>query len=118
MLEIETEDAGIVVVKVSGRLSKVDYDRFVPEFERIAGARGPLRLLIELDEFRGWDIAALWEELKFDTRHQDDLGRVAIVGDKTWQEWGTLLSKPFFKAQMRYFDRDEAVDPRSWLRPS
>lgn len=98
-----------------GRLARVDYDRFVPEFERIARAQGPLRLLIELDDFRGWDLPALWEELKFDTTHQNDMGRVAIIGDRAWQEWGTGLSKPFFKAEMRYFERDKAADARAWL---
>lgn len=116
MLTMKTEeDTGIVVIEASGRLSKADYDRLVPEFERMAAARGPLRLLIELDDFRGWEIGALWEELKFDLTHQGDMGRVAIVGDKAWQEWGTRLSKPFFAAEMCYFDRDEAADPRAWL---
>jgi hypothetical protein len=115
MLTMETDDAGIVVIKVSGKLSKADYQRFVPEFERIARERGPLRLLIQIDDFRGWDLPAPWEELKFDTTHQHDMSRVAIVGDKAWQKWGTLLSKPFFRARMRYFERDQAAAARAWL---
>jgi len=115
MLTMETDDSGIVLIRASGRLSKADYDRFVPEFERIARARGPVRMLIELDDFHGWDLPALWEDLKFDTTHQNDMGRVAIVGDKAWQEWGTRLSKPFFKAEMRYFDHGKAADARAWL---
>jgi hypothetical protein len=115
MLRIEPEDSGIVAIKASGRLSRADYDRFVPEFERLARARGPLRLLIELEDFRGWNLPAVWEELKFDTTHQNSMGQVAIVGDRAWQEWGTRLSKPFFKAEMRYFDRDRAADARAWL---
>lgn len=65
MLTMETEDTGIVVIRASGKLSRADYDRFVPEFEQIAKASGPMRLLIELDDFRGWDLPGLWEELKF-----------------------------------------------------
>lgn len=115
MLTMETETTGIVAIKASGKLSKSDYDRFVPEFERIARTSRPLRILIELDDFRGWELPALWEELKFDTTHQSDMGRVAVVGEKAWQEWGTQLSKPFFKAEMRYFDHDHAADARAWL---
>lgn len=115
MLSVTNEDTGIVEIKASGRLTKADYDRFVDVFERIAEAQGPLRVLITLDDFRGWDLPGLWEELKFDVTHQNDLGRVAILGDKTWQEWGTRLSKPFFKATMRYFGRDEAAAARAWL---
>jgi MFS superfamily sulfate permease-like transporter len=115
MLTIGTEDPAIVVIRASGRLTKVDYERFVPEFEQLAQARRPLRMLITLDDFHGWDLPGLWEELKFDTTHQKDMGRVAIVGAKAWQEWGTRLSKPFFKAEMRYFDRDQSTHARAWL---
>lgn len=115
MLTMETADSGIVLIKASGRLSKADYDRFVPEFERIARARGPVRMLIDLHDFHGWDLPGLWEDLKFDTTHQNDMGRVAIVGDRAWQEWGTRLSKPFFKAEMRYFDQNEARNAQAWL---
>lgn len=115
MLTMETDDAGVVLIKASGRLSKADYERFVPEFERTVRARGPVRILIELDDFHGWDLPGLWQELKFDTTHQNDMGRVAIVGDRGWQEWGTRLSKPFFKAEMRYFNRDQASAARAWL---
>lgn len=115
MLTMESYDSGIVLIKASGRLSKADYDRFLPEFERIARAHGPVRMLIELHDFHGWDLPGLWEDLKFDTRHQNDMGRVAIIGDRAWQEWGARLSKPFFKAEMRYFDRGQAAAARAWL---
>jgi SpoIIAA-like len=118
MLTMATDDAGIVTIKAAGRLAKADYDRFVPEFEGIARTRGPLRLLIELDDFRGWDLPALWEELKFDVAHRRDMASVAIVGDKGWQKWVTLLSKPFFRAHVRYFERDQAADARAWLMAS
>lgn len=115
MLTMETDDSGVVLIKASGRLSKADYERFVPEFERTVRARGPVRMLIELDDFHGWNLPGLWQELKFDTTHQNDMGRVAIVGDRGWQEWGTRLSKPFFKAEIRYFNRDQAAAARAWL---
>jgi hypothetical protein len=106
---------GIVRMKVTGRLGKADYEAFVPEFERLAAERGPLRILIELDGFEGWDAEALWEELKFDFSHQKDMGRVAIIGEKDWQEWGTWFSKPFFKPKIRYFERGETGMAERWL---
>ena len=127
MLTMTQEGGGIDVVDVSGVLTKADYDRFVPAFERLAG---PRRLLIRLDDFRGWLRAAdhdrpgrevviedqqrRWTEHLAAT-HQGDMGRIAIVGDRAWQDWGTTLSKPFFRAGMRYFDRDREADARAWL---
>ncbi|MGH6894998.1 MAG: hypothetical protein ACREJ5_00395 [Geminicoccaceae bacterium] len=50
MLTMETDDSGVVLIKASGRLSKADYDRFVPEFERIAGGR--VAKLVEIGQRR------------------------------------------------------------------
>lgn len=114
MLEIRPK-ADLVEIQASGRLTGDDYERFVPELERLASERGPLRLYIELNDFRGWDAKGLWKDLEFDVKHQDDMQRIAIVGDKAWEEWGTKLSKPFFKADMRYFTPDEAEAARQWV---
>jgi len=115
MLTITAGQAGILNVKASGKLTKADYERFVPEFERIAALRGPVRILMELDDFHGWDARGLWEDLKFDIGHRNDFERIAIVGDKAWQAWGTWLSKPLFKAEMRFFDRSEVRQAEAWL---
>ena len=118
MLGFESEtsrDIGIIRMKASGTITRQDVERFVPEFERVVGSTGPVRMMIELDDFQGWTFGGLWEDLKFDLGHQNDMGRIAIVGDKRWQDWGTRLSKPFFKAQMRYFDRDEFEQAEDWL---
>ena len=117
MLAIE-EGGGrgdIVVVTASGRLAAEDYRRFTPAFERLARSRGPLRVLLELRGFRGWDAGGLWEEVKFDVTHQWAFRRIAVVGERRWQGWGTWLSRPLFRAQMRYFDRSRMEEARAWL---
>lgn len=115
-MKADTSNAGIVRVKASGTVTKADMQAFVPEFDRIAGSSGPVRMLIELDDFTGWDAGGLWEDIKFDVSRQRDLARVAIVGDKVWQLWGTWLSKPFFLPEIRYFDRSEAAQAETWLK--
>ena len=115
MLRIDERQDGMVVMTASGRLTKADFDSFVPAFEEIAKRAGPVRMLVELVDFRGWDAAGLWEDLRFDFSHQRDMARVAIVGEKAWERWGTSLSKPFFKAEMRFFDRGEMDEARRWL---
>lgn len=113
---IEHNRKGYLVCRASGTLTKADYDAALPEFENALALRdGPVRVLIALEDFRGWEIGALWEELKFDVRHLDDFGRVAIVGDTKWEEWGIKLSKPFFSAEMRYFDLDHKDEAERWL---
>lgn len=70
---------------------------------------------IELKDFGGWDPEGLWKDVKFDASHQDDMDRIAIVGENKWEEWGTKLSKPFFKVDMRFFTPDRAAEARAWF---
>ena len=72
-------------------------------------------MLIQLVDFRGWETAGLWEDLKFDIAHQRDMARIAIVGEKAWERWGTTLSNPFFRGEMKFFDRSQMDEARRWL---
>jgi hypothetical protein len=116
VITIELDEKKFIVLRASGRLTQADYEAAVPEIENALTLRGkPLRLMVRLEDFRGWHLRALWDELRFDARHHDDLGRIAVVGDARWQEWGTKLSKPFFGCERRYFDWDEMDRAKAWL---
>lgn len=116
MMTIEHHPDDYLVLRASGKLTKADYDAGVPELENAMRLReGPVRLLILLEDFRGWDIGALWADLRFDAQHHADFERIAIVGDKRWQEWGTAFSKPFFGPKMRYFGQEQRPEAEAWL---
>ena len=38
-----------------------------------------------------------------------------MVGEKKWQHGMALLFKPFTKATIQYFGRDDAAKARMWL---
>ena len=76
---------------------------------------GPIRLMIVLERFKGWEIGALWEDLKFYVGHRRDFERISVVGHSRLEEWGTLLSRPFFGAKMRFFDVEDRDTAAAWL---
>jgi len=116
MIRIEHDRDSYLVLRVSGELGRADYEAAVPELENELQLRaGPLRLMIVLEDFRGWDAAGLWQELKFDTRHAGDFGRIAVLGESALEEWGTAFSKPFIGSKVRYFDSSERAAARAWL---
>ena len=108
-------DHKIVIVSASGRLLKEDYEHFVPEVERLIKEMGKLRLLFEMRDFHGWDAGALWEDIKFDLKHFADVERLAMVGEKKWEEWMAKFCRPFTTAEIRYFDQSQAEEARSWI---
>ncbi|HEY9553766.1 STAS/SEC14 domain-containing protein [Allosphingosinicella sp.] len=91
---VEMAESDELIHIVAGKtLKSSDFDYFVPRFENVA-AREPGRvpMVIELaPDFSGWDLDGIWRDLKFDVKHKDSFGRIAIVGDSKWEEWGTKI---------------------------
>ena len=115
-IQLKEETGGnILTVQVSGKLAKTDYERFVPEFERLVRERGKLRVLFDMTGFHGWEAGALWDDIKFDVKHFRDLERLALVGDKKWQHGMASFCKPFTSATIRYFAHPDDAKAREWL---
>ena len=118
MLSVEDRD-GLLYVRAGGRLEPQDYHRFVPHFETLSDrAPGAASMLIDLaPDFEGWSLAGLWRDAKFDVRHNDRFGRIAVVGDKRWEKWSADLSAPLFPgSEVRFFERGEGAAADAWAR--
>jgi hypothetical protein len=116
-IQIKEENGGrLVAVQVTGKLVKADYERCVPEFDRLIGKHGKLCLLFELTDFHGWEFGAQWDEIKLDIKHFADIERLAVVGDTKWEHGMVTFYKPFTNAATRYFDQANAAEARNWLR--
>lgn len=102
-------------IHLSDKLHRSDYERFVPEIDRRVQQHGKIRLLVVMEDFHGWDVGALWEDLKFDLRHFNDIERLALVGDRKWEKGMSAFCKPFTTAEIRYFDRGEIEAARRWV---
>ncbi|MBE0614624.1 MAG: STAS/SEC14 domain-containing protein [Burkholderiales bacterium] len=115
-IQLHEENGGrVLVVHVSGKLVREDYAQFVPEFERLVGQHGKLRLLFDMTGFHGWELSAAWEDLKFGVKHFSDIERIAMLGEAKWQHGMAAFAKPFTRAAVRYFDHADAADANKWL---
>ena len=115
-IQLNEENGGkLLDVHVSGKLAKADYEHFVPEFERLLRQHGKLRLLFNMTGFHGWETGALWEDIKFDVKHFADIERLAMAGDKKWEQGMAMFCKPFTRATIRYFDHTDIAGARQWL---
>src|SRR5580704_16153587 len=84
---LETISVGRVLeVRVTGKLTKEAYQKFVPAVDAQIKQYGKLRILFIMQDFHGWTAGAMWEDLKFDLKHWKDIERLAIVGDKKWEK--------------------------------
>lgn len=116
MIELLHFDSPRVVgFKMSGKLHDADYQKFVPLVDDAIARSGKVRLLAQFHDFHGWDMHALWEDIKFSTTHCTKIERIAMVGDKTWEKWMASVCKPFTMARIRYFDATQIDAAKTWL---
>jgi len=113
--QLPRSQGNILGFQMSGRLHDQDYVQFVPVIEAAIAEHGPVRLLAQFHDFHGWDPHALWDDIKFSSRHCHDVERIALVGDKAWERWMAGVCKPFTKAVIRYFDVSEMEQAWEWV---
>ncbi len=114
-LEINELDNGRVIdVTISGKLTDADYEKFVPLTEQRIKQFGRIGMVIILKEFEGWDVTAMWDDLKFDINHFSDIKKMAVVGHSKWDKFLSVLSRPFTAAELKYFDESEITAARQW----
>jgi hypothetical protein len=74
-----------------------------------------IRWYYELQNEEGWNPGALLEDLKVDIQHASDYEKIAVVGDKKWQEMITKAFRPFTKAEVQFFDLVEKEKAKAWI---
>lgn len=105
----------VVVVKATGLLTDEDYKNFVPELERLINERGAISMLVEFENFKGWEPKALWEDFKIGLKHPDDFKKIAIVGDKAWFHLFAIIADAFTCGEVKYFNHNEIQQAWDWI---
>ena len=114
--KLERSHDGILGFTLSGELHDADYKEFVPAVDAAIASHGKVRLLAHFHDFKGWDLHALWDDIEFATTHCTKMERIALVGEKKWEEWMAKVCKPFTMAKVQYFESSEMDKAWAWLR--
>ena len=114
-VELQESQGKIARVRISGKLSKQDYERLTPHIDAMIAQHGKIRILMEMHDFHGWELGALWEDMKFDLKHFKDIERLAMIGEKRWQEGMSKFCRPFTTAKIRYFEKGSENEALAWL---
>lgn len=107
---------GAIELNVEGQLQAEDYEDFEPLVEEQVGRNGAINLLVRVGDFSGWSPAAMWEDLKFDVKHYNDVSRLAIVGKEHSDKWMATVSKPFTSAEVEFFPERSLQQARAWVQ--
>jgi hypothetical protein len=111
----EVTHGSVVEVDLHGKLTRRDFAEFVPETERLIARYGRIRLLVMLHNFRGWDVGALWEEIKWEIKHFNHIDRIAIVSDRRWHQVMVHVCNWFTTGAVRYFPLTQLLEAYDWV---
>jgi len=112
--EIPINESHIFAFEISGKLVAEDYNILMPRLERLLKKEGRISLLIKLENFDGWTLKALWEELKVGFEHNKDFLRIAFVGSSFFEKILTEIGDLLMAAEIEHFDNES--DALNWLR--
>ncbi|SEA12006.1 STAS/SEC14 domain-containing protein [Microbulbifer marinus] len=104
-----------LTMRVRGKLTHEDYASLEPMLESaIAGVENPkINVYFDATEMEGWEPRAAWDDFKLGVKHGREFNRVAMVGNRRWQEMAAKVGSWFIGGEARYFeDEGEAM---SWL---
>jgi SpoIIAA-like len=115
-IAIEHERDNVFRLAVRGTLLKAEFDgcqeRLADEITR----RGRVRLLFVLEEFKGWEPQANWNDLYFFVKHGGSIERLAIVGDERWRSAALRFAvADLRKGPVKFFTGDALADAQAWL---
>ncbi len=117
LMKLEQSTPDILGFLASGRLTDNDYKNFlIPEVKTAIDEKGQIRLLFQLDGFRGWEIQAAWDDLIFGMEINSNVDKIAIVGDSRWEQWVARLVKAFTHGEARHFDLGHMDEAWNWVR--
>src|SRR5262249_2686344 len=112
---LKSDSDKVLAFRLSGKLHDDDYKTFVPMVDAAIDKEGKVRLLAQFHDFQGWDLHALWDDIKFSSTVCAKVERVALVGEETWEKMMANVCKPFTMARVRYFDVAEINAAWAWL---
>lgn len=83
-----------------GKLTHADYETITPIIDSaLDGVHEPkVKVLVDGTEMEGWETRAAWDDFKLGLKHGSEFEKVAIYGNKHWQEI-TAGSLWFYNAQ-------------------
>lgn len=119
MIKILPEtQSDLLAIRAEDKLTTEDYENiFVPQMNKLIEKYGKVRvLLIFSEDFKGWELGALWEDAKVGLHHRNDFSKIAVVTDKKWLDWTAQLGAIIMNGQLKTFDPKEIENAFQWIQ--
>ena len=102
-------------LKASRKLTHEDYEIITPMIDSALNSvtEPKINALVDGTELEGWELRAAWDDFKIGLKHGNEFEKIAIFGNKKWQEVLSKIGSWFISGEVKYFDNAE--DALFWL---
>jgi hypothetical protein len=113
---IQQEEGNLRVLRITGLLKKSEMDATLAAEARQWTSATRVKVLAIAEDFQGWERGADWGDMSFLISHDDQIDKIAIVGDpKKEDEFLMFVGAGFRHAQVKFFPPKQLAQARSWL---
>ena len=112
---VEQNTPRIIGVRFAGRLG---YEQWRSALDEVAKHLAPpprkSAVLIDGEGFAGFE-PGKWDDMSFHFKHDDDVARMAIVGQPEWKDRILMFTGQGLRpVEIRYFTPDQRQQARTW----
>jgi hypothetical protein len=113
-------DGNLVAIKLTGTVTHEEFEALEPMLDdQIDRDGGEIVLLLDLLDFDGYeDLHAAWEHFTMVRRHNDEVRRVAVLGNQEWERRFAELAVRFLVADVGYYGSGEEEQAIAFLQRS
>lgn len=110
------KNKAVIPLKLGALLSDREEARLSRFLEKEIKGHGKVRVFLELENYPAADSAeSLYEDMKLLKLHADDIEKLAVVGDRVWQETWVAIFGLFSGMETAYFARSEEEKAVKWV---
>ena len=104
-----------LTMKAVGKLTHEDYEMINPMIDSsLASVKEPkVKVFLDASELDGWELRAAWDDFKLGLKHGNEFEKIAIFGNKKWQELAAKVGSWFITGDIRYFE--DSAEAIAWL---
>ncbi|WP_373943511.1 STAS/SEC14 domain-containing protein [Vibrio chagasii] len=105
----------IIVFKAKGKLTHDDYQAMIPILKTTIKEidSSALKMMVDISTLTGWELRAALDDFKLGLELNSKIDKIAICGDKSWQELASKVGSWFVSGEIKSFeDHDSAIE---WL---
>jgi hypothetical protein len=113
---VDTAD-GILTIKIAGEFTQPDLAAAQKRAADVLSRQGKMPVLVLNEQVETWSKEGDWGDLSFQVENDQYIEKMAIVGDKKWQDLALIfVGKTFREFPIEYFSTEELAKARAWLK--